>query len=462
MAVNFSIKEVLATLRGSPLEGLNENFLVSGVSTDSRTVARGDLFYALKGERFDAHDFLNKALEKGVKNFVISDPRKIAAERRSQANFICVNDTLKAYGDLAAAYRKKFMIPVIAVTGSSGKTTVKELITHLLTPHFEVLKNHGTENNLVGVPKTIFCLENSHEALILELGTNRPGEIDRLAAISAPGVAVLTQIGSAHLEGLGNLEGVRQEKLALVKRLETGGTLFLNGEDPRLRGVESPAHRVSRVGFSKKSSALCAEDVQCHEKGSSFIVSGNLFQTQLLGRHNVLNCLLAMAVARSLEIAWRDLRRNLKTFEPVRGRLFERIIEGIYFIDDSYNSNPGSFRASLEMFEGFNQNQRKGLVCGDMLELGSHAETCHREMGALVAQQRLDFVIAAGPWCKFLVEEALKNGFQSKRIYHANDSAEAGGICRELAKAGDRILVKGSRGTQMEKVFECFITSSTR
>jgi len=261
---------------------------------------------------------------------------------------------------------------------------------------------------------------------------------------------------------LGSPEGVRREKLALLKHLETGGICFLNGEDSLLDGVESPAHRVTRAGFSKSASEFYAENIQCGENGSSFAVNGILFHTRLLGRHNVLNCLLAMAVARSLGIAWQDLLVSLKTFEPVRGRLFERIIEGIYFIDDSYNSNPGSFRASIEMLGDFERVGRKGLVCGDMLELGEHSETCHRQMGALLAKQRFDFVIAAGSWCKFLVEEALKNGFDPKNIYHADDSAQAGRICRELAKAGDRVLVKGSRGAQMERVLECFITSSTR
>ena len=197
-----------------------------GISTDSRTARAGNLFFALKGECFDGHDFLKQALERGIKNFVVSDQSKILPWMNNAAHFIWVSDTLKAYGDFAAIWRERFKIPAVAVTGSSGKTTVKELIAHLLSPHFKVLKNRGTENNLVGVPKTLFCLEKNHAVLVVELGTNHPGEIDRLASLLTPDIGVITQIGSAHLEGLGSLEDVCREKLSLMNHLRKVGRFF--------------------------------------------------------------------------------------------------------------------------------------------------------------------------------------------------------------------------------------------
>ncbi len=432
------------------------------VSTDTRTLQAGDLFFALKGERFDGHDFIRDAFDKGVRDFVISDEKKVPADLGPKAHFRLVPDTVKTYGDLAQSHRKRFKVTAVAVTGSSGKTTVKELLAHLLSRHLGLLKNQGTENNLIGVPKTLLRLEGKHQVLVLELGTNHPGEIERLASIVAPQMAVLTQIGPAHLEGLKDEAGVREEKLSLLKHLEHGGTLFMNGEDPWLRDIHSGVHRIVRVGFSKETADFFADQVWSHENGSSFKVEGKLFQTQLMGRHNILNCLLALAVARAMGVEFSALQKDLESFAPVAGRLCKRTIEGIHFLDDSYNSNPGSFKASLEVLKHLNIREGRGVVCGEMLELGEHSEARHREIGAWIARESFDFVIAAGIASQFLVEEAMKNGFDAKRINHVKDSAAAGRLCREWAKPGDWVLVKGSRGTHMEKVFECFITSSIR
>jgi len=273
----------------------------------------------------------------------------------------------------------------------------------------------------------------------------------------------VTQIGQAHLEGLRTQEGVRAEKLSLLNHIERGGVLVLNGHDPLLQEVTSGVHKILRGGFSKEGNDVTAEQIWCHEEGSSFYLNGkDLFETPLLGRHNILNCLLAILVAKTLGVESALIQKAISSFKTIPGRLQHKEIEGIHFLDDSYNSNPASFKASLETLKDFKIRERKGVVCGDMLELGEKAEDFHRELGAFISHLLFDFVIAAGPYSKLLVDEALKNGFDPKRITHAKNSAEAGKLCREMAVPGDRILVKGSRGMQMEKVFECFITSSTR
>ena len=460
--MDISAAEILKVVGGEPLGAWNEALGINKISTDTRTLEKDDAFFALRGSRFDGHDFISEAFAKGARNFIVSDGRRVPPDIQKTTPVILVADTLKAYGDLAKAYRQKFKIPAVAVTGSVGKTTVKELVSHLLSGHFLVLKNRGTENNLVGVPRTILQLEPRHELLVLEMGTSAPGEIDRLASILAPQIGVVTQIGHSHLSGLEGLEGVKAEKLSLIRHVERGGILVINGEDPNLHGVSSGVHKVLRAGFSKETQELAAERIQCDERGCAFKAGGIPFETQLIGRHNVLNCLLAMLVVRALGKDFSSLRKDLASFKAVPGRLTLKSVEGIRFIDDSYNSNPVSFRAALAALEGFKSARRKGVVCGDMLELGEQAESLHRELGAAMARSVIDFIIAAGPFSRGLVDEAVKSGFDSKKIFHVSDSYEAGRLCREVAAPGDVVLIKGSRGLQMEKVFECFITSSTR
>lgn len=237
----------------------------------------------------------------------------------------------------------------------------------------------------------------------------------------------------------------------------------MNGEDPLLSTVQSGTHRVLRVGFRKESAELVAEQCWCHEKGSSFQLNGQgLFETPLLGRHNVLDCLFAVAAGFQFGLDAATIRKALGTFKPVPGRLSFREIAGIFFLDDSYNSNPSSFFAALETLKDLKLRERKGVVCGDMLELGEKSEAMHREIGKRIAELLFDYVIAAGPGSKFLVDEALKQGFDPARIRHVKNAAAAGELCRRWARAGDRVLVKGSRALQMERVFECFTTSSLR
>lgn len=458
--MDIEFEEVLKVVRGEAFGPPAAPAPIRRVSTDTRTLEAGDTFFALKGANYDGHHFIREAASKGAVHFVISDLPATSA-LRSAAHFIRVADTLTAYGDLAKFYRHQFRIPAVAVTGSSGKTTVKELTAHVLSQKFRVLKNRGTENNLVGVPKTLFQLEKQHEVLVLEMGTNFPGEIERLSSIISPQIGVITQIGLAHLEGLKDQAGVREEKLKLVQTMERGGVVILNGQDLLLKDVSCGVHKLVKVGFSKNAQKF-AEQLWCQETGSSFTVDGRLYETPLVGQHNILNCLFAIAVAEALGVEAALIQKAVASFKPVGGRMLPKTIEGIHFLDDSYNSNPSSFRAALETLKEFKIRERKGVVCGDMLELGDKAEALHRELGALIASMLFDFVIAAGPLSKFLVDEALKQGFNPKKIHAVKDSAEAGRLCREVASAGDRVLVKGSRGMQMERVFECFITSSTR
>ena len=452
--MDVNILEIAKAVGGKPLSAPREAIEIGKISTDTRVIGKNDVFFALRGLHFDGHDFVEQAFEKGARHFVLSDPSKAPKNGKGECHVLLVKDVLTAYGDFAFFYRRKFKIPALAVTGSSGKTTVKELAAHALSSKFTVLKNKGTENNLVGVPKTILQLEPSHEALVLEMGTNQPGEIARLSEIIEPQLAILTQIGDSHLEKLKNREGVREEKLGLLAHLERGGTLFINNEDPMLKEVKSGAHRVIRVGFGQEGNDFFADNIWCHEGGSSFRMNGKeIFDIPLIGRHNILNSLLAIAAAVTFGVDTELIRKSLKEFKPVSGRLNLKTIEGVVFIDDSYNSNPTSFRAALDTLKSFKTRGKKAVVFGDMLELGDKAEDFHREIGALLAELMFDFVIGAGPLAQVAIEEALKRGFNRSRAYPVQDSVEAGKLCRQMAAPGDMVLVKGSRGMKMEKVF---------
>jgi UDP-N-acetylmuramoyl-tripeptide--D-alanyl-D-alanine ligase len=287
------------------------------------------------------------------------------------------------------------------------------------------------------------------------MGTNQPGEIERLSSVVVPQIGILTQISASHLEGLQNVEGVCKEKLMLLQKLERGGLLILNDEDEFLRNVQSGVHKVLRVGFSAEGRSAWAGQIWTHEQGTSFLLNGeHRFETQLLGRHNVLNCLMAIQCALSLGADVASLQKALKEFKPVAGRLCLKNKDGIFFLDDSYNANPGSFLAALDTLKGLKWRGKKGVVCGDMRELGAESERWHRSLGETIARHGFDFVVAAGDQSKFLVEALRKTGYDRSKIFHVKDSADAGKCCQKLAVAGDLVLVKGSRGMQMEKVMQ--------
>lgn len=426
------------------------------ISTDTRRIGRGDVFFALKGERFDGHDFISEAVAKGASTVVYSDEAKAGAKNPG-VSWVRVDDTLKAYGDRAAEVRRKSGARVVAVTGSSGKTTVKEMLARVLGFRFKVHKNQGTENNLVGVPKTIFGLQPEHEILILELGTNHPGEIARLSEIAGPDVAAITRVGASHLEGLGSIEGVRVEKLSIARGLKPGGMLWVNGDDAMLAEAGT-----RRVGLENPRADLRAEAVEAEGEGLAFRAGQSKFRLRLLGRHNILNALIVIGIARELGMDDAAIAAALETFEPVAGRLQVKRFEQFTFLDDTYNANPVSFEAAIGALADFPAKRRRVLVAGDMLELGAGSEAFHRALGRRAHEKKIDCLITSGERSRSACDEALKAGMDASRVCACGDAAQAGEALRAILQPGDVVLVKGSRGMKMEKVFECFSPSFTR
>jgi len=424
---------------------------VTGISTDSRTVADGDLFIPLTGPRFDGHDYISEAVRKGAVAFLA---HKDIGE--STVPRIVVDDTLQALGDLAAAVRRGFDGPVVGITGSSGKTTTKEMLAGILSLIGPGLKNPGNFNNLVGLPLTVFKMNSALRWAVLEMGMSARGEIARLAQIADPSVGVITNIGPAHLETLKNLDGVARAKGELFAALKRGGVAVVNADDPRVAGLPV-ANGVATIRFGiSPQSDVRGEELSTDPSGVAFrlVVFDKSVPVHLKvpGRHNVSNALAAAAAATALDIDIDVISRGLEGFCAVSGRMETSILpQGITLVEDTYNANPLSVRAALESFDEMGGEGRRIGVLGDMLELGETSASLHRETGQ-VAARHLDILVVMGDMAEEMVAGASKGGLKPDRIVKVTSHEDAAESLRQIMTAGDRILVKGSRGMKMEEV----------
>ena len=451
--MRLTIDEVLQATGGKLMTGSIRD-VATGVSTDSRTVKEGEIFFALHGERHDGHDHLGEVGRKGAAAAVVDrDDVGAGLKPARTRSLIRVPDTLRALGDLAHYWRMKFPIPVVAVTGSNGKTTTKDMIAALLGTHYRVLKTEGNLNNLIGLPLTIFRIDRRPEAAVLEMGMNRPGEIDRLAEIAAPEIGVITNVARAHLEGLGSLARVARAKAELLPRLPKKGLAVLNADDLSFARLKKFVHcRMAAFG-SKRGAAVRLLSSRVDDlKGVVFTADLHgkrvSFRMPVLGRHNISNALAAIAVADHLGVPAAKMKKALSTFRTLAKRMeIVSLAKGIDLINDCYNANPDSTAASLEFLREAGSGRRRVAVLGEMLELGPFAAEAHREIGmkgALAA----DLLFAVGEHA-----EEMMRGFRGKG--RAFETVEA--VIPEIVKAlrpGDLVLIKGSRGMKMERVTE--------
>lgn len=459
--MNISLKEVLKATAGRLLQGEKETSF-KGISTDSRTIQEGELFVALKGERFDGHHFAIGALEKKAGGILIEE-EKIGDIRwngyRPRA-VISVKDTLRALGDLARSRRRQYGIPVVAITGSNGKTTTKELISACLETSFPVLKTKGTLNNLIGLPLTLLTLTDQEKIAVLEMGMNVPGEIRRLTEIAEPDVGLITNIEKAHLEGVGSLEGVKQEKGALFRSMRRDGTILVNQDDPNVVDLAQsfPGQKIT-FGIKNPADVMAKEIRFRGAEGTSFtlILEREAMEVnlRLLGKHFIFNALCAVAVASLFGIGVTKIKEALEGFQPFPMRMeVIPLSSKKTLIDDSYNANPKSMEMALETLAEVKGKGRAFVVFGDMLELGEFAEEAHREIGRKVQALSMDFLLALGEWAPVVVESAVRYGFPSERTKVVEDHSEAISILKKEMREGDWILVKGSRRMGMEKIVE--------
>ncbi|MEK7688662.1 MAG: UDP-N-acetylmuramoyl-tripeptide--D-alanyl-D-alanine ligase, partial [Deltaproteobacteria bacterium] len=455
--VRLKIKEVLKAVNGRLASGGSEG-LINGVSTDSRTVNKGELFFALKGPRFDGNKFVSDVFNKWAAGAVVSSEIRGCG---SQFWIIEVVDTLKALGDLALYWREQHPVPLIAISGSCGKTTTKEMVASILKKSRPIIKTEGNLNNLIGLPLTIFNLNNIHKAAVVELGISEKGEMKRLAQICKPDVAVLTNIGEAHIATLDSIEGVASAKGELFESMDDNGTAVINIDDPWLKKI---AENISakKITFSLKSKADVvlkeASGKRQEAKGSSgisaaFLVMGEEIPVKLkyTGMHNLYNAAAAIAATFSLGATKEEIIEGLYATETMHGRMeIVTLSNGITIIDDTYNANPLSMEAALKTLA--DMEGRKIAVLGDMFELGDISDYAHRKVGMFAQDTGIDMLFTIGVYSDDMASGAMERGMLPDKIYKTQDKAELIKTLNNVVRKGDVILIKGSRAAAMEEV----------
>jgi UDP-N-acetylmuramoyl-tripeptide--D-alanyl-D-alanine ligase len=433
-----------ATSIGARYPGQDKEF--TGCSTDSRTINRDELFIAIKGDRFDGHDFVANAVQRGACAAVVE--RKVSA----QLPLLLVDNTRQAMGKLAHHWRKTFTIPVIAVTGSNGKTTVKEMLVSILRLQAPVLSTTGNLNNDIGVPLTLFGFGEEHRYAVIEMGANHPGEILWLSRITQPTVAVITQCAPAHLEGFGTIEGVARAKSEIYAGLDKDGIAVINADDNFAGVWRSDTKNLRQISFGLNQDA----DVTAHSFITSTTTGGTDFvlhtpageigiSLKLPGLHNVMNALAAAACATGLNIPLAVLRAGLQNIKPVKGRLERKAgFNRSTVIDDTYNANPVSLAAALNVVKPF--AGRHWLALGDMGELGAAAEELHAEAGRIAKQSGMERLFAIGP-----LSRAAVRAFGAGALHFSDVSLLIDQVRSEITP-DITLLVKGSRAMQMERV----------
>lgn len=469
----LKVSEILKATRGKLICG-SPGSLIRGISIDSRTLKPGNAFIALKGSNFDGHNFINEAIGRGanciigefksihkvLQPFVLQDgplgKNKKRKFSKGQLTFIEVKDTQEALGDIARFNRNKYDIPVIAVTGSAGKTTLKEMLARILSRRFNVLSNEGTKNNHIGLPLALSKANSGHDLAVLELGTNHFGEIANLAKICQPNIGVITNIGPAHLEYLNNLAGVCREKYALIDNLKQPRIAVLNADESLLRKKILKKSKPPVIfGFSiKQKSEFWASEIKYRCAKLEFCINKKYrFKLNTLGYNNIYNAAAAIAVARILGMGYNDISSSLADFSFPQGRLNLITSNNIMFIDDTYNSNPLSLRQALGALDGLKIKGRKIFIMGDMLELGRLEESFHFQAG-LEAAKVCNIFMAVGERSKSAAGAARSYGLAIENIFTCRTSREARDILinKISPKKDDIVLIKGSRAMKMEEI----------
>ncbi len=443
--------EVLTTREIAMAVGgtVNEEKQVNNVCIDSRKVQMGCLFIAIKGENFDGHDFINLAVQNGA--HAVMSHKNIECD----VPVIMVGDTSKALLNLAGYYRSRFDIPVVALTGSVGKTTTKEMISEVMCVKYKTLKTQGNLNNEIGLPMTLFGLDRSYSAAVIEMGMNHSGEISRLAKATRPTVGVITNVGVSHIENLGSRENILKAKLEMLDGIQWGSKIILNGDNDLLSKVENNSYNIQFFGIENPNNTVSATDIKMLDESTRFTVlySGEKQSVNLpaLGIHNVYNALAAILVGLEHDISLADCAKALENYTPSGMRQRIKKVGNITFIEDCYNSSPDSVKASLCTLKDMGEG-RKIAVLGDMLELGEFSSQAHYESGLQVAKNGVDMLFTFGEMSKQSVKSAKENGVNL--AYSFDDKAMLAKELADTIKDGDTVLFKASRGMLLEEIIE--------
>ncbi len=443
--------EVVARWCGGTLVAGNPVCGIANVCTDSRALKPGDLFIALRGDKFDAHTFVAEAARLGSAAAIVAE---VAPELPSGFGVIKVQDTLAALQQLAANYRRNLALQVVAITGSSGKTSTKDLTAAVLSEQLRVTKTEGNFNNHIGLPLTMLRASASDQVGVFEIGMNHPGEIAPLAALAVPDVAIITNIGIAHIEFLGSREAIALEKGMLAEALAPSGTLILSADDDFSPSLAART-KADTVFAGIDRGDVQATNLRPHASGTCFQLSsdGRTVEAELPvpGEHMVRNAVLAVAAGRAFGLSLEACAAGLAKLRLTKGRLEQKVVRGIQILDDTYNANPDSMAAALRTLAQLPTAGRRIAVLGAMGELGAEAERGHRSVGEVAAREQIDCVVAVGEQAAWIADAARGGVGQIERVQTAE---QATAFLRDFAKPGDLVLIKGSRSAKMERIVE--------
>lgn len=461
----FEVDEVLEATQGTLLlQGIPQGKF-RGVQTDSRAVKPGDLFVALKGQNFDGHEFIWKAWQQGAKGVVVekASVNRLLKGRpqRAQSGLVVVQvkDTLRAYQDLANFHRARFSIPVVAITGSNGKTTTKEMVSRVLATRWRVLQTQGNFNNAIGVPKTLLRLNSRHQAAVIEMGVDQVGQTTRLCEMTRPTVGIVTNVGPDHLEFYRTMARSAASKAELFPWLPNDGAAILNADD-RYFGqfLKKPSCPVFSFGSADHSDVRGTKPVWDGRRTAFHLWLPNRKRSvrtsmRTMGLHNISNALAGAAVGHALGFSAGDIVSGLGKFRPAPMRSEIRRHGGVIYLYDCYNANPASVKAALDVLVELDPARRTIAVLGDMLELGPREKEFHQEIGGYAAKKQVSHVIACGTFGG-LIRKGAQTARRNAQVTVVKDAVEAGECLATLVRRGDIVLIKASRGAQMERVLD--------
>lgn len=447
----LTISEILQATNGTLICG-NKEEIITNVSTNSKDVSFGSLFIPIIGERFDAHKFINSALNSGAVATICSDIKYC----NKLKTWILVKDTKDALQNIAAYYRAKFNIPIIGVTGSVGKTSTKEMISSVLSTKKNVLKTKANLNSQIGLPLTVLEINKSHDLAVIEMGMSMFGEMSKLSKIAKPTIAVITNIGISHIENLKSQENILSEKIHIADYVKDNGTVYLNGDDPLLWDIKNKlTYKTKTFGLSKRND-IHPSSTNCDDKETKFTVNinGKLeeFFIHAIGSHHILNALAAIAIALDLNYSVKDIKSGISSFKPLKMRQeIYKTENGITIIDDSYNASPDSITSGLSVLNLFNTNGEKVAVLADMLELGEYSLKAHFDLGKTAVNLGITNIITIGEMAKQIAAGAKKINPNCKTKSFSNNN-DAILYIKSILKSGDIVLVKGSRGMKTDEI----------
>ena len=449
----MKIKEILKITNGKLICG-DEDLDIQNFEKDTRIIQKGDMYVAIKGEKFDGNDFYKDAINKGAVACLMSkEPdEKIGS-------IVLVENTVKAIQQIAAYKRSQVDIPVVAVTGSVGKTSTKDIVAAVMSQKYKVLKTEGNFNNQLGLPLTILKLKD-HNAMVVEMGMNQLGEISKLTNIAKPTIAVITNVGTAHIGNLGSRENILRAKLEILEGLQNGGKVVINNDNDLLhKWYEEQKNKENIITFGiENKSDVMAKNAILSEDGSVYdtVVDGKNYKVEIGvgGNHFVLNSLCAIAIGNLLEISMENILDGILHFELTKRRMqIEKLQNNVVIINDCYNANYDSMKAAIE-YLGKIDNHKKIAVLGDMLELGEFSEKLHRQVGEVVAKEKIDCLICVGEEAKNIIDEAVKEGMEKRKTIYLNNNDEAILKLKDIMKEGNvSILIKASNGMNFQKIY---------